>query len=164
MDGKRITILGLGNVLLKDEGFGVHFVRRFAERYRFPEGVRVVDGGTLGYILLDDICSCEHLIVVDVIKTGAEPGSVYRFARDEMERYLPPSTSAHEVQFQDVLVKAELIGQVPEVVFLCITPGSYEGMSMELTPRLSEKLPLMETFVLKELARFNIVPERINDA
>ena len=69
-----VTILGIGNILLTDEGFGVHFVRWFSKRYREREGVRIIDGGTLGYALLDIICSCDHLIVVDVLKAAGYAG------------------------------------------------------------------------------------------
>lgn len=161
MDDKNpVTILGLGNVLLRDEGFGVHFVRWLAEKYRFPEGVHVVEGGTLAYALLDVVCNCKHLIVVDVLKTDDEPGSLYRFSRSEMELYLPPPTSAHEVQFQDVLMKAELIEQIPEAVFLCIVPAEYDEMGMEMTPVMIEKFPAMESLLLKELVRHSVTPER----
>ena len=69
----RITILGLGNILLQDEGFGVHFVRWFENNYRVPENVKIVEGGTLGYGLLDTVCSCDRLLVIDVIKANEEP-------------------------------------------------------------------------------------------
>ncbi len=69
-----LTILGLGNILLQDEGFGVHFIRWFDERYRLPDTVRIIDGGTLGFGLFDTITSCENLIVIDAIKTDDRTG------------------------------------------------------------------------------------------
>ncbi len=161
---KRITILGLGNILLRDEGFGVHFVRRFSARYRLPENVEAVEGGTLAYLLLDIVCSCDLLIVIDVLKLKDEPGSIYRFTRDEIESHLPPPTSAHEVQFPDVLYQAELIDQAPEVVFLCIVPLDYGEMALEMTPLMKEKIPAMEDLLLQELARCGAAPERLPDA
>ena len=91
----RVTVLGIGNILMGDEGFGVHFVRWFANRYRETYGVKIIDGGTLGYALLDIICSCDHLIVVDVLKVQDAPGSMYRFNKEEMKLHLPPPTTAH---------------------------------------------------------------------
>jgi hydrogenase maturation protease len=154
-----ITILGLGNILLGDEGFGVHFARWFEEKYRLPDDVRVVDGGVLGYVLLDIICSCDHLLVVDAIRAGDEPGSIYRFTREELEAKMPPPTSAHEVTFMDVLFKAELIGEIPSVVFLCIVPGYYGEMDLEMSPRLREKFPVMEKLLLKELELLGVEPQ-----
>ena len=65
---KKVAILGVGNILLADEGFGVHFIRWFSQRYKPAESVSIVDGGTLGYALIDIICSCDNLIVIDVLK------------------------------------------------------------------------------------------------
>jgi hydrogenase maturation protease len=155
----RITILGLGNILLGDEGFGVHFVRWFEEKYRLPGDVRVVDGGVLGYALLDIICNCDHLLIIDAIKAGDEAGSIYRFTREELEAKMPPPTSAHEVTFMDVLFKAELIGEIPSVVFLCIVPGYYGEMDLEMSPALRKKFPAMEKLLLRELQLLGVQPQ-----
>jgi len=155
---QRITILGLGNILLGDEGFGVHFVRHLLAKHRFPETVSVIDGGTLGFRLLDIVCSCGVLIVIDVIKIEDTPGSVYRFTREEMEKRMPPPTSAHEVEFPDVLSMAELMGEIPEVVFLCIVPGRLEQMELEMSGAMQNRLPDMERLLLKELAERGIAP------
>ena len=155
-ENKPITVLGIGNILLQDEGFGVHFVRWFAGRHILPAGVRVVDGGTLGYALLDLICGSRFLIVIDVIKAKDDPGSIYRFTREEMETHMPPPTSAHEVAFIDVLYKAELIDEVPETVFLCIVPAHFDEMGLELTGAMKERFPEMEKLLLTEFAKLNI--------
>ena len=161
----RITILGLGNILLADEGFGVHFIRWFLERYHLPVGVEALDGGTLGYTLLDQVGTCRHLIVVDVIKLDDTPGSLYRFTREALELHMPPPTSAHEVVFLDVICKAELVEEAPEdVIFLCIVPEEYGDTRLEMTPTMRERFPAMEHMLLKELSLHGIVPEMIADA
>jgi len=156
---KRITILGLGNILLQDEGFGVHFVNWFSRRYVLPESVCIIDGGTLGYGLLETVSACDVLIIVDVIKADDTPGSLYRFSRREMEQKRPAATSAHEVEFFDVLLKAELMGQCPEAVFLCVVPGCIDEMKMEMTGLLRGRFPDMERLLLHELAGLNVFPE-----
>lgn len=156
-----VTILGLGNILLQDEGFGVRFVSWFAGRYHLPEGVRLIDGGTLGYGLLDTVCSCERLIVIDVIKVDDEPGSLYRFDRNELDARMPEPTSAHEVEFLDLLVQAEILGACPEVVFLCIVPHTWGEMDLEMSPVMGERFPEMEGLLLQELARLDVKPERL---
>ncbi|MFY9399125.1 MAG: HyaD/HybD family hydrogenase maturation endopeptidase [Desulfomonilia bacterium] len=158
--GGAITVLGLGNILLQDEGFGVHFVRWFSERNRFDERVAIVDGGTLGYNLLDTISSSDHVIVIDVIKSDAEPGTLYRFSREEMELAMPGPTSAHEVEFLDVLHMAELSGSLPGVTFLCIVPESYGEMNLEMTQRMWDAFPLLERLLLKELERLGVSGSR----
>lgn len=158
-DKQFITILGLGNILMKDEGFGVHFIRWIGNRWKFPESVELVEGGVMAYALLGPVCGCEHLIVIDVLKVDGEPGAIYRFTLAEIESRLPPPTSAHEVQFLDVLCKAEMLDEAPEVVFLCIVPENFRDMEMEISLRLRGKFPLMEELLLKELARHGLRPE-----
>ncbi|MEN6330536.1 MAG: hydrogenase maturation protease, partial [Smithella sp.] len=82
-DKNFVTILGIGNILLQDEGFGVHFVRWISGRYSATDEIRIIDGGTLGYALLDIVSGCRNLIVIDVIKVDDAPGSIYRFSKEE---------------------------------------------------------------------------------
>jgi hydrogenase maturation protease len=161
---KKVTILGMGNILLADEGFGVHFIRWFSGRYKPADNVGIIDGGVLGYALIDIICSCDHLIVIDVLKTKDTPGSIYRFNTEEMQTHMPPPTTAHEVAFFDVLFKVEMMDELPQTLFLCIVPKDYGDMKMEMTPVMQEKLPVMEKFLLEELSRLNVTLERIENA
>ncbi len=159
----QTTILGLGNTLLGDEGFGVHFLKVIAKEYSFPETLTLVDGGTLSYGLLDIISSCNKLLVIDVIKSNDKPGSIYRFTRTEMELNRSTPTSAHEVEFFDVLNKAEMIDDLPETIFLCITPQKYGGeMNLAMTPIMYESFPAMTALLLKELACWQIIPNQLN--
>lgn len=155
-ENRQITVLGLGNILLKDEGFGVHFVKWFSERHNYRESVRILDGGTLGYRLLDIITSSSHVIVIDAIKIEDEPGAIYRFTREEMELRMPEPTTAHEVEFPDVLFMAELMGEFPEVTFLCIVPQCYGTMDLEMSPVMNNAFLKMERLLLDELERFGI--------
>ena len=159
MNKKHITILGLGNILLADEGFGVHFVRYFEDRYILPENVEIVDGGVMGYVLLDIFDRSDLIIVVDCIKLDDEPGSIYRFTHEEFITKLPPPTSAHEVKFSDVLIKAEMIGELPEMVFLCIVPKEFKDMDLEMTRDLKNRLPVMDSLLIMELEGLGIKAE-----
>ncbi len=161
----RITVLGLGNTLLRDEGFGVHFLEEINQKYRFPENVKLIDGGTLGYGLLDTISSCDKLIVVDIIKSDDCPGTLYRFTQAEMELHLPAPTSAHEVEFFDVLSKVEMMAALPETVFLCIAPQDYGGeMDMTMSPVMFAAFPAMEKLLLQELSAWQVcpIPKEVN--
>jgi hydrogenase maturation protease len=161
METKPIILLGLGNILMGDEGFGVHFLRWFAERHRLPPEAEIVEGGTLGYLLLDPICRASHVIVIDCIRLEDAPGSIYRFTQKEMEAHLPPPTTAHEVKFADVLCKAEMMGECPDMTFLCVVPEQMADMDLEMTPAVLAKYPEMEKLLVAELAAHDIVPERI---
>lgn len=158
---KKITIVGLGNILLEDEGFGVHFIRYIEGRYRFDDNVLLVDGGTLAYKLLDYICAADHVILVDAIKIDDTPGSIYRFTREEMELHMPPPTSAHEVEFMDVLYQADLMGELPETTFLCIVPESYGSMVLQMTDPMKKAFPHMEELLLAELKALGVGWEEV---
>jgi hydrogenase maturation protease len=158
---KQITVLGLGSIILKDEGFGVHFIRWFSERYTLGNDVRILDGGTLGYRLLDIVTSSSYLIVVDCIKLDEDPGAIYRFTQDEMRLKMPDPTTAHEVEFPDVLSMADLMDECPQVIFLCIVPESYGTMELEMTPTMTAAFPAMESLLIKELRQLGIEPERV---
>ncbi len=80
----RTLVLGLGNILLRDEGVGVRVVEALAERYVLPAGVEVVDGGTAGMDLLDTLAGCAHLLICDAVQTGGPPGSVVKLAGDQV--------------------------------------------------------------------------------
>jgi hydrogenase maturation protease len=159
MEKKRITILGLGNILLADEGFGVHFVKYIENKYSFPENIELIDGGVMGYILLDIFDRSDIMVIIDCIKINDAPGSIYRFTHEEFLTKVPPPTSAHEVKFSDVLIKAEMMGDLPEMIFLCIVPKEFKDMNLEMTPNLKNRLPVMESLLIKELESLGIKPE-----
>jgi len=158
---QKTTILGLGNILLRDEGFGVYFLRHLEENFSFPESVRLVDGGTLGFGLLDTVTDCERLFVIDIIKSSDPPGTIYRFTREEMGLNLPEPTSAHEVEFFDVLAMAELMDKLPETIFLCIAPQEYGGeLCTEMSPLMKQAFPALEKLLFTELTSCGLTPQR----
>ncbi len=156
----RITILGLGNILMGDDGFGVEFIVRFSKRYVLPDNVTVVDGGTAGLGLLDIVSSADYLIVIDAVKIDDHPGSLYRFTKQDMARYLPPPTSAHEVEFLDVLAMADLMGQCPPVLFLTVVPKKYDTMAVGISDIMMERFSDVERLLLEELDHLSIRPEK----
>jgi hydrogenase maturation protease len=81
---RTIAVLGLGNILLRDEGVGVKVIEALQQQYIFTPPVRIIDGGTLGFALINEIEDCKTIIVVDAVKAGNEPGTIYRFTRDEV--------------------------------------------------------------------------------
>ncbi|MEW5802701.1 MAG: HyaD/HybD family hydrogenase maturation endopeptidase [bacterium] len=147
----KLTLLGLGNLLLKDEGFGVHFIHYFQERYRLPEDMVIIDGGTLGYALMDSICQTERLLVVDTVKADDKPGSIYRFSPEAIPTSLDYATNAHEVEFLDVLVKAQLMGEAPQTTIIAVIPADITEMGMELSPPLHDALHKVEHLVKEEI-------------
>ena len=151
LQGKTV-ILGVGNLLLSDEGFGVH-VAAALEKEELPADVEVVEGGTDGFHLINIIREAGRLIVVDAIRGGQAPGTIYRFdVRDAPGGRLPQLTSAHQVGILEVLELTALTTEVPETVFLGVEPESL-AMGMELSPTVAAKLPRVIGLIREELAR-----------
>lgn len=155
-----ITILGLGNILIGDDGLGVRFVGWFADRYILPDCVSVVDGGTAGLGLLDIVTGADRLIVIDAIRVDDTPGSLYRFGKEDMSLYLPPPSSVHEVEFLDVLAMADLLGQCPPVTFIAVVPEKYDTMEVRISDCVRERFPDVERLLLEELAALSVIPVR----
>ena len=146
----KTVILGIGNVLLSDEGIGVH-VANALSCMNLPQGVSVIEGGTDGFRLLNIITEADRLIVVDAVKGGAERGSIYRFNVDEVKNV--PSgfrTSVHQVGILEVIDLSGLIGKTPKTTVIGVEPKSLE-MSLELSPEIKEKIPRIIELVFEEL-------------
>ncbi|NIQ97312.1 MAG: hydrogenase maturation protease [Desulfuromonadales bacterium] len=153
-------VLGLGNRLMQDDALGVLAVQALQERYRFPEEVRLVDGGTLGLDLLPQLEGVERLLIVDALEMGAEPGTVFRLEGDEVPRAFAGKLSIHQMGVQDLLGLAELRGHLPdELVVWGAQPRSIE-MGLELTPVLRQGFDEVLTGVVNELAAWGQSPVR----
>ena len=150
----RAVVLGLGNTILTDEAAGVRAVELLEQRYRMPESVLVIDGGTSGMEMIEDLSNLDFLIVIDVVKTGATPGTVVKIAGDEIPVFFRRKLSPHQIALPDVLASLELLDTMPkEIVVLGVEPISLE-LGMEMTPTIAEKVPaLVEMAVAELLAR-----------
>lgn len=156
MGSEQILILGVGNILLTDEGVGIRVIERLQQLYAFPENVSVVDGGVLGLSLLGTISEADHLIVVDAVKNGKEPGTLYRMEGDEVPRRILAKNSLHQVDFLETLTACQALDKVPETVILGVEPQDIESMSIELTPKVREQVDFLVDMVLKELNRLEV--------
>jgi len=153
---KQITVLGIGNILLQDEGFGVKVVDELQRRYRFPDSVQVLDGGTLGIELMRFITGCEKLLVIDAIAGDGPPGSFYRLAGEAMQAYFTDKVSLHELGIRDVLTTLDLLDQpVGEVVILGVEPASLD-LGLELTPVVAAMMEKTVAAVLAELVDWQV--------
>ena len=147
-----VLVLGMGNLLLEDEGLGVRALEILQQRYEIPPEVELLDGGTTGMGLLDDISGREHLIVLDAVQTGDPPGTLVRLAGDDVPVYFSMRISPHQLGLSDVLATLELSGEKPaEVVVLGLVPQSLE-MSLELSELIRGKLEGLVQAAIEELA------------
>jgi hydrogenase maturation protease len=113
-----VLVLGLGNVLLSDDGLGAAALARLSRDFRVPTGVRLEDGGTLGLSLLDLIADSERVILVDAVRTDSAPGTLVRLDGDDVMDAVRDRLSPHQVGVADVLDAARLIDRYPSAVTL----------------------------------------------
>ena len=148
----KILIFGAGNLLLSDEGFGVHLVKYLADNYRFDEAVELYDGGTLGFMASHKLEEADRVYMVDVITTPGEPGALFRFEKDAfIGRRIPIKMSPHQLGIQEMLLLSEIRGRCPEQVTLFgVVPKSYEA-GLDLSPELAVRLPQLATMIQQEL-------------
>ena len=121
----NIGVLGIGNILLKDDGIGVHIVNELLKE-SYPQNVDIIDGGTAILDLLDVFVKNNKIIVIDTLKGGHEPGTIYKVNPKEMGSYIKANSSLHDVQVLDMLKNANLLGYNPEVIIIGIEPSEIE--------------------------------------
>ena len=156
----RVTVLGVGNVLLSDEGFGVRVAEALDAAYDFPDDVQVLDGGVLGMELLRFVTGTEKLLILDALREGGVDGKCRRLSDEEVKAHFREKLSAHEIGVQDVLTFLEVTGKpVGEVVVIGAEPVSLEAglsLSEEMTPRVREAAAM----AAKELSRWGVELKR----
>ena len=154
-------ILGIGNILLKDEGIGVHTVKRL-QQMDLPSDVEIIDGGTLGFGLLPCLEGRKKIILLDAIQAEeGEPGNIYRFHPEEVRHIaLRTKFSFHQTSFFDIVQFAEyLIKNKPEVVIIAVQPKDISP-GMELTPEIEARIPALIKLVMEELKDATREPEK----
>jgi hydrogenase maturation protease len=153
-------VLGVGNLLLSDDGVGIHTIRRLLERPELPEGVRVVDGGTAGLDLLHHLEGISHLLIIDAIENGQPPGTLMRLEGEDVPAHLALKMSPHQIGLPDMLFAAKLRDIYPEhVVIWGVQPATTE-VSLELSPSVAAQVDVLVEKVITELARWGLEPRQ----
>jgi hydrogenase maturation protease len=149
-DNKDILILGIGNILLRDEGVGVHVIKKMKE-FPLPVNVEILDGGTAGLDLVDFISNYKKLIVIDAVRTGEKPGTIYRLTEENLGTKPKAIMSFHDIDFLDALMMSEVIGEKPkEIIVIGIEPKDMSD-GIDLTPEIEELIPRIIEIVMKEI-------------
>lgn len=148
-----ILVLGVGNILMRDEGIGVRVVEALSSRCRFPPDVELLDGGTAGMDLVHAITGRRHLIVCDAVISDEAAGSVMRIADDAVPAYFQTKLSPHQVGLCDVLATLKLLGKGPDTVTIIGVVPAEVDLGTELSPLLTERLDAAAEMVLQELHR-----------
>lgn len=150
----RTLILGVGNLLLSDEGVGLRVVEKLAASYELPEGVQTLDGGTLGLDLLYYLEGVENLLIIDAVEMGKEPGTLLRLEGDEVPAFLSVKISPHQIGIPDMLFAAKLKDLYPRnVVLWGVQPGTLD-VGLELSPPVAAQVDALVEKAVEELARW----------
>jgi len=152
----KTLILGVGNILLSDDGVGVHVGRRLEEEMAFPPEVEVLDGGTKGMDLLHYLEGVSRLLIIDAVETGEPPGTLVRLTGEQVPAYLSIKMSPHEIGLPDMLFAAQLREIYPdEVVILGVQPATTE-VGLDLSEPVAAQVDELVKRVLEELERWGI--------
>lgn len=156
---KKALVLGIGNLLLKDEGLGVRAIELFKSDYSFGPEVTCLDGGTSGMGLLTYIQDYTHIIIVDAVRAEGAPGTVLTIPGEKLQS-LPTlkTSSAHQIGVKDLLAIAEFQGLKPELAVIGIIPKDISA-GLELTPEAQKALPRAAEAIRQELEKFGFKAE-----
>jgi len=139
-DNNKIVIIGIGNVLLMDEGIGVHAINELG-KYDLPKNVEIYDGGTGGFKLIDLMHNTKKVIFIDAVEIEKEPGTITIFkSKDVRSQYPKKKYSLHDTDLLEVIKMAELLDSAPEIEIVGVQPKTINyGMvlSKELTDSMS---------------------------
>jgi hydrogenase maturation protease len=147
------VVLGIGNVLLGDDGVGVHVARQLADDPSPEvEGVQIVDGGTLGLDLLPFVDEARALLLIDAVELGAPPGTVVLLRGKDVHARLDRATTAHQLGLGDLVAVARLKGTLPERTSLVAVQPASIDVGLELSQAVADALPEATRLAREEIA------------
>ncbi len=153
----RVLVLGIGNLLWADEGFGVRCVEALHQRHALPPGVSLIDGGTQGMYLLDHVCAADHVLVLDAIDYHLPPGTLRVFRDAEVPVWADTKMSLHQATFQELLSLARLRNRFPQKITLIgVQPDVLDDLGGSLSPAVRARLDEAVALAVAELQAWGI--------
>jgi hydrogenase maturation protease len=154
----QVLVLGIGNLLWADEGFGVRAVEALNRDYEFPSNVKLLDGGTQGLYLIEHVAAADILVVFDAVDYGLAPGALKLVEDGNVPSFLgAKKMSLHQTGFQEVLATAELLGKSPRHLLLVgVQPAELEDFGGSLRAEVKVQIPAAISAALAYLARFGV--------
>lgn len=151
---KRALVLGVGNILLKDDGLGVRTAEFFSHSYSFGSDVSCLDGGTAGAGLLPLFSEFSHIIIIDALSSDSPPGTIYKFSGEDLKKKgARLKTTAHSIGVKDLLDLAAFEGSHPVVSIIGIVPSDISP-GLDISDPVREKLPEAAGQISDTLKRF----------
>ena len=152
----QIVVLGVGNILLTDEGIGVRTAEYLMKNYDYPDNVAILDGGTMGMELLGHIVDIDLLVILDAVASNKPAGTVVKMEGNEIPKFFASKLSPHQVGIADVLAAADLVAKSPKKILLFgVVPENLE-LNTELSPIVAEKMPILVDYVIETLQQYDI--------
>lgn len=136
---ERILILGMGNILLRDEGIGVRTIE-YLEKYDLPGHVDLLDGGTGGFTLLSEIQKYSNVILIDASLDANPPGTI-RVIKPKFAKDFPKAMSTHEIGLKDLIESASILGNLPEIYLIVVSVNDLQPMNLNLSEEIAKLLP-----------------------
>lgn len=151
-----IAIFGIGNILLSDDGVGIHLINRLKNEYTFPDGVDIIDGGTKGLDLLPLLENRDRVLFIDAANFRKEPGTIGSVTGDSIPAFLSSKLSVHQIGLPDMLFAAKLMEITPpDICLIGIQPESMETTT-EMTDLLISRMDALMDSVLQKLKEWGV--------
>ncbi len=150
----NVLVLGIGNILLSDEGAGIRAVEELKRQYDFSESVEIIDGGTMGLELLPYFENRSHILIVDAVKTGRKPGTVVRI--EDPPAVFQQKSSPHLIGLADVLGAASIIGNLPEQITLFGLEPKQLSTGLSFSLEVEQNINRLVDMVVDELVSIGI--------
>lgn len=149
---RRAVVIGIGNTILTDEAAGVRAVECLESDYELGGNVLTIDGGTSGMEMIEELSNPDLLIVLDVVKTGAPPGTLTQIAGEQIPVFFRKKLSPHQIGLPDVLASLELLDAMPKEIIVIGVEFSSLELGMEMTPVIAAQVPIMAAQAASMLA------------
>lgn len=156
MNDPQILILGIGNTLLADEGFGPAAITYLEQNFIWPSNIQLVDGATRGLMLMSELLECDLAIILDIILMNSEPGTIYKLEGEEISTSFTNKYSMHQTSLEDILINCELVDHRPETIIYAMEPFNYRCLQPFITIEAERLLPKFCSLIIDELAGMGI--------
>ena len=158
---KKIAILGIGNLIIGDEGFGVHTVKYLEDNFIFPDNVVIVDAGTAGIYMSPYLEECDPVFVIDVVDIDAEPGSMHTFNLEDVRAgKISTKMSPHQLGLLEVVEICKLRDAAPRhMEFFCVVPADFE-QDLVLSPVVEPRVAQIADILIKRLEEIGVTVTR----
>ncbi|RXK08163.1 HyaD/HybD family hydrogenase maturation endopeptidase [Halarcobacter bivalviorum] len=156
-------VVGVGNVLFKDEGVGIYASKFLQQNYEFDDSLEIIDGGTLGFKLMTYFQEYDNVIILDTVSVEDEAGSIYRLPSEVLLGMGQYRKTAHEVEIVEMLEICSVLDKHATVTILGIIPEDIESVEIGLTPKLEEKFEAFISQALQEIENIGVTIKKVDN-